>query len=55
MFWKEASAGGGAEVVIVEVSRMVGAIVWTEGLSRVAAAAAGSGEMAESWRFIVVV
>ena len=48
LFWKETLAGGGAKVVDVEVSRMVGVIIQAEGSSRVATAAAGSGEVAES-------
>jgi hypothetical protein len=55
LFWKETAAGGRTEEVDVEVSRMVGAIVWAEGSSRVAAVAAGSGEVAESWKFSVAV
>ena len=48
LFWKETLAGGGAKVVDVEVSRMVGVIIQAEGSSHVATAAAGSGEVAES-------
>ena len=55
LFWKETSEGGGAEVVDVEISRMVRAIVRAEGLSRVSTAAVGSGEVAESWKVSVAV
>ena len=53
LLWKETSACGGAEAVVVEVSRMVDAIVLAEGLSRVGAVPAGSDEVAKSWRFPV--
>ena len=55
LLWKETSACGGVEAVVVEVSRMVDAIVRSESLSRVAASAAGSGEVAELWRLPVSV
>ena len=55
LFWKETSAGGGTESVGVDAAMIVGCMVWTEVLSRAARAAAGSGEVAESWKSPVAV
>ena len=55
LFWKETSAGGGTGGVGVEAAWMVGGIVRAEELSRAAAASAGSGEVAESWKSPVAV
>jgi hypothetical protein len=43
LFWKVTAEG--KEVVEVEVAWVVGYIVWAEGLSRAAPAAAGSGKV----------
>ena len=53
--WRETPARGRTEVVSVEAARMVGAIVRAEGLSRVATAAVGSGEVAELWKVSIAV
>ena len=55
LLWKVTAVGGGTEVADVEVSQVVRGIVWEEGLSRVAAAEAGSGKVAEPCKFSVVV
>ena len=55
LFWKETSAGRGTEGIGVEVAWMVGGIVRAGELSRAATAAAGSGEVAESWKSPVAV
>ena len=56
LFWWESVAGGGTEDVDVEVvSWVVGGIVRAEVLACVEAAAAGSGEVAEPWKFSVAV
>lgn len=51
--WRETAACRGTEEVDVKVSQAVGAIVWADA-SRVAAAAAGSGEV-ELWTLSVAV
>lgn len=56
LFWKETAVGEGTEEIDVEVSRVVAGIVWVEESSRVAAAAAaGSGDVAESRTLSVAV
>ena len=55
LFWKETSAGGGTEGVGVEAAWMARAIVRAGEWSRAATVAAGSGEVAESWKSPVAV
>ena len=55
LFWKETSEGGGTGGVGVEAAWIVGGIVRAGELSRAATAAAGSGEVAESWKSPVAV